>query len=1424
MPRPGTDQAGVAIVGMGVLLPGAATLGQFWHNLETGADTITEIPEHRRDPGFHGRPGTAPDRTHGRRGGFVGERLELDATGLGVLPAALPGTEPDQIAALAVASAAIDDLGGPGRLGDRERVGVVLGRGGYLSPGLRAFDQRVRTVREVTGVLADLAPSAGPELVAEVRRALLEPLGPFRPEAAAGLVPNLAASRVANRLDLGGPAYTVDAACASSLLAVDQAIGELARGRCDAVLAGGVHHTHDDTLWSLFTQLGALSPSQRISPFSRHADGMLIGEGTAIVVLKRLEDARRDGDRVYAVVCGSGTSSDGRAAGLLSPASAGQVRALRRAWRGADPARIGLVEAHGTATPAGDAAELATLAEVFGPAAGPRAVLGSVKSMIGHTLPTAGAAGLVKAALALHHGVLPPSLHCEEPNPLLAGTRFEVLAEARPWTGLPRVAAVNAFGFGGVNAHVVLTGADRSARRRARVEEPERVLRLAAASPRELLDRLEDRDGEPGAGPCRIAVAGPGERKLGLARRVVAEAARTGRPWHGAGDVWCSVDPLLPGGRTVFLYPGLEDTAEPRCDDVARRFGLDRPRWSAGTVLERAAAVTATGRVLGAALRRIAVRPDALAGHSVGEWTAMQEAGMYPGAPLSELLGRYWPDGFELPEVDYLVLGCPAARLAEALPAELVISHENAPRQTVVCGPPPAVAGFAESCRADGIVTRALSFRSGFHSPFLLAHLEPFARFVGELPLVAPSVPVWSATTARPYPADPDGVRELYLAHLLERVRFRQLAEQLHEAGFRAFVQVGAGQLGSFVADTLGQRPHLAVAAASTTRAGLAQLRRAAAALWAEGAEPDFAALEPERVRLNPGPGLLRLGDAARGLLDRPAPAALPVVSAGVPAVVPEGGPSVVSAGVPAVVPEGGPSVVSAGVPAVVPEGGPSVVSAGVPAALSEGGSPVLPAGVPAVVPEGGPLVVPAGVPAVVPAGGPPVVLEGGPAALPEGVPAAVVAEFTALLEEIRRAAAEVAAAAASGSTVEVSLEAMPHLRDHRFFRQREGWPDESDFRPVVPATALVGLACRAAERHAPGTRAIEVRDAVFSRWLIAEPARRVPVTTSRSGALVSVHIGAFARMDVRLGPGFPAAPEPFPPPGEEGPPPLAAAEVYRQREMFHGPAYQGLARIDALGARHIRGELVVPPAPGGLLDNVGQLLGCWLMAGESDGLLAFPRSIGRITWYGPEPGPGTRVGCLVRIRHLDPDLVEMDAELRHEGRVLARIGRWADVRFPCDRAAHRVHAFPERNLLSRRHEEGWVWVADRWPTVAARDLYAGMYLDAEERAAFEACETRRRGAWLLERIAVKDAVRARLDEPVFPAEIHVHEDGSVSGRHGRVLPELEVALARDGNVAAALALERAEGCPSITLRRDGPGAPISGHVVAWHVKDRSTS
>jgi acyl transferase domain-containing protein len=963
-----------AIVGIGAVFPGAGDAPAFWRNIVAGVDAITEVPPDRWDPGVYYRPGeTGDDRFYCRRGGFVDDLAEFDPAQFGIMPNAVHGIEPDQLLVLRAAAEAIADCG---TLPDRDRVGVIIGRGGYLTPGVARLDQRVRTAHQLTAVLRDLVPGLSEERIDAVRAAFRERLGSDGAEASIGLVPNFAASRLANRFDLRGPAYTVDAACASSLVAVDHAVSELTSGRCDAVLAGGVHTCHHPTLWSVFTQLRALSSGERIRPFDARADGTLLAEGTGAVLLKRLDDALAAGDRVYAVIRGVGVSSDGRATSMMNPVADGQELAMRRAWAaaGLDPAApdaLGLLEAHGTATPAGDQVELTTLERVFGPPSGAPIGLGTVKSMIGHAMPAAGIAGLIKAAFAVYHGVLPPTLNISEPHPVLARTRFEPVNSTRPWdNGGPRRAAVNAFGFGGINAHVILEappeagpawrpaapGPFRSAQPAAkpaagiageaiagpggrvgkrgvdipaevilRPAEPasergadipaEAILRLAAHSPRELAELLAAPDDvllgrageEPGDGPCRLAIVAPGARSLALARKVVAR----GTPWRGRSDLWFTPRPLLSGPEQVaFLFPGFEPEFAPRVEGVAEAFGLPVPRLrggghrggkpglnggrstgtglnggstgtgpgmnggsaaadprdgvveqalnggSTGTgpgmnggsaaadprdgVVEQALDVIAVSRLFAGALAGLGISPGVVAGHSLGEWTAMMVAGMYP--EIDAFIGSMRPGMVEVPDVVYAALGAPADRAAELARSAsgVVVSHDNCPHQSVVCGPAGPVGGLVERARAAGIMAQTLPFRTGFHSPMYAPFLAAARETLQRLEVRPGSVPIWSATSLAPFPRDPGQVRDLVLRHLVEPVRFRQLTELLHESGVRAFVQVGPGSLTGFAEDTLRDREHLTVATAVSQRDGLAQLRRAAAALWTDGLCPRF--------------------------------------------------------------------------------------------------------------------------------------------------------------------------------------------------------------------------------------------------------------------------------------------------------------------------------------------------------------------------------------------------------------------------------------------------------------------------------------------------------------------------------------------------------------------------------------------------------
>ncbi|MGH3777577.1 MAG: beta-ketoacyl synthase N-terminal-like domain-containing protein [Pseudonocardiaceae bacterium] len=1353
------EPVAVAIVGMAAVFPGAPDLATYWSNILAGVDAITDVPAARWDPSYYDPEAAASgrgDRLYCRRGGFV-SGVGFDPVRFGIMPVAVSGGEPDQLIALHVAAEALADAGGEDQLGDRSRAGVIVGRGGYLTPGLARLDQRIRTANQLVTTLRELLPDLDEARLDEVRTAFQARLGPDRPEAAIDLVPNLVASRVANRLDLAGPAYTVDAACASSLVAIDHAVAELTAGRCDVVLAGGVHHCHDVTLWSVFSQLGALSPSQRIRPFHRGADGLLIGEGTGMVVLKRLADA--GDDRVYAVIRGSGVASDGRASSLMSPRADGQVRAIERAWQsaGLDPTEsgaLGLLEAHGTATPAGDETELTSLTRVFGSTNGTDIGIGSVKSMIGHAMPAAGVAGLIKAALAVHHGVLPPTLHCEDPHPALAGSRFAPVTEARPWTTIgriPRRAAVDAFGFGGINAHAIVEQPPDTRRaRRARPSGPERLLLLAGAGVDELARQLQvpdagllDRDdasAPPVSGPCRLAIVAPTARRLALARRIVEQ----GKPWQGRDDVWFTAAPLHPEpapGRLAFVFPGLEQGFEPRTGDVADHFGLDQPKLGDTSVLgQHGLGVFTVGRLLDAALRELGVIPDLVAGHSVGEWNAMTTAGIYPRRAVEEFITSFDPAVLHVPGLLFAALGCGAEQATQVIDGleGVVVSHDNCPHQSIICGAETAVAPVLDRLQARGVASQVLPFRSGFHSPMLEPYLRRILETFADLPVRPPARPIWSATIVDRYPDDPDRIRDLAARHLLEPVRFGPLIRRLYEAGTRAFIQVGTGSLPGFVADTLAGLPHLAVTANTPRRSGLDQLRRVAAALWVEGWAPRFD----------------RLPCAARVRTPVHAEFSGPVVALDLGAPLVRLGNTVAAL--------------------TLPTGSPAprdVVSQ-----LSAAGHPVL-------------------------------------------------AEFDAALRDATAAASEVvgswgqptqpAAPRQASTTRTFSLETMPYLTDHCFYRQPDGWSEPADRYPVVPLTTVLELIADAARALVPGRTVVGIRDVRAQRWLAVTP----PVSVTTSATLdpdgnVAVVLDGYTRGTVLLADDYPAAPQlPDPPLAGQRPCEVTAKRLYQDRWMFHGRAFQGVAELGPVADDGIIGELVVGSAPGALLDNAGQLLGFWIMARTARDRLAFPSGIDQVRYYGSPPRPGERVRCVVRISSVSATDVVADLELRRaDGRLWARIERWRDRRFDTDEVTWPVFLFPERNLIAQRQPGGWFLVRDRWPDPATRELVMRRYLSAAERAEYQRRTPRAAQQWLLGRIAVKDAVRQWLWDagagPVFPIEVTVSNEASGRPRvAGPFVEAPEVSLAHTGSVAAALVGD--------------PGCPLGVGIDIEHIADR---
>ena len=1334
----------VAIVGIGAVFPGAGDAAAFWRNICSGVDAITQVPADRWDPDVYYRPGeTGYDRFYCRRGGFVDDLADFDPAQFGIMPAAVHGIEPDQLLVLRAAAEAIADCG---TLPDRERVGVIIGRGGYLTPVAAWLDQRVHTAHQLTAVLRDLVPGIGEERIDAVRAAFCERLGRDGTEASIGLVPNFAASRIANRFDLRGPAYTVDAACASSLVAVDHAVRELGSGRCDAVLAGGVHICHHPALWSVFTQLRALSPGEQIRPFDSRADGTLLAEGTGAVLLKRLADAVAANDRVYAVIRGVGVASDGRATSMMNPLADGQELAMRRAWdaAGLDPAApdaLGLLEAHGTATPVGDQVELATLARVFGPPGRESIGIGTVKSMIGHAMPAAGIAGLIKAALAVHHGIMPPTLNIEEPHPALALTRFEPVTTARPWEdGAPRRAAVSAFGFGGINAHVILEAVSAppyAAPGRRRPARPaagssasvpgEAILRLAAVSPRELADQLDAPDSEllgrageePGNEPCRLAIVAPGPRSLALARKVVSR----GTPWRGRSDLWFTPSPLLSGpGQVAFLFPGFEPEFAPRIEGVAETFGLPAPRLHGANtgadprdgVVEQALDVIAVSRLFAGALTELGVAPGMLAGHSLGEWTAMMVAGMYP--EIDEFMASMRPGMVEVPDVVYAALGASADRAAELADgrADVVVSHDNCPHQSVVCGPARLVADVVQRAQAAGILAQTLPFRTGFHSPMYAPYLAAARETLRRLEVRPPSVPIWSATSLAAFPREPDQVRDLVLRHLVEPVRFRQLTGLLHESGVRAFVQVGPGSLTGFAEDTLRDRDHLTVATAVPQRDGLAQLRRAAAALWADGLSPHFD----------------RLGPSASHTAASHAAASHAAAS--------HAGGRTARGSVRLRL--GSPLVRLAG------QVEPITAAAGLDLPVT---NPVL-AELSALMAE-----------TAATAGGVAEALTRPPGSRSGNGTADVRPENHAADDTRPRRADEVT------TTREFSLLTMPDIWDHCLLPQAEGWPEDSDRFPVVPMTTLLEVMADAALAVAPGRVVTGFEQVTAARWLTVAPATTARVHAARDGeARVRVSIEGYAHGHVLLSGAYPAPPSPAPAPRHrERPAPITAAELYAERWMFHGPRFAGVCDIASIADDGITGTVLSMPARGALLDSAGQLIGHWMQVSRSTDQTVLPTGIRAVRLYGPQPPAGDRLQVAAWIREVTGTEMRADAELRTaDGRVWCGIKGWTTRRFATDDASWRVKFGPERSTLSRPCPGGWNVLWERWPDTASRELTMRSYLNAAERAAYSRLNPRQQRQWLLGTIAVKDSVRRWLWDrgagPIYPAEITVADTG----------------------------------------------------------------
>jgi acyl transferase domain-containing protein len=1445
---------------MACIVPGADSLAQFWQNIVAKVDCVTDPPA-----GWTPDPASAPEGRlseplYTTKGGYLGDRCRFDPLQYGVMPAGVEGAEPDQFLALRCAFEAVADAGIPDLPLNREKTGVFLGRGIYFNRGTLAWVQHGMVIDQVIALLRQIEPGRTDAEMALLRAELKRNLPPFCGETVPGLVPCATTGRIANRLNLKGPTYYLDAACASSLIALEHGMRELRTGRCDAVLAGGVQVTTSPLIHQLFCHIEALSRTGQIAPFSATANGTILGEGCGMVLLKRRRDAERDGHRIYAILKAVGVSSDGRGAGLLAPCTEGQQLALRRAYEeaGFSPQSVALMEAHGTGIPQGDRTEMESLKACFGARQDgwPSVALGSVKSMIGHLVPASAIAAIIKTALALYHRVLPPTLHAEEVNPDvgLAQSPFYLSTQTRPWIHgdrtTPRRAGINAFGFGGINAHAILEEhvvADEMAQPRLETDWPVELLVLSAATPEALGAKAQALAGWlSGANGARLldvaaaCAAEEGLSRLGIvakdkddlqtkllhAARLLEQPQRD-RIQDRGGIFWYR-QPLAQAGRVAFVFPG-EGAQYPNMladlcrhfPEVRREFDLTDaafrragsqplsrlvfppPEMAAQAEAEQfgylggLSLVSAAERALMALLRRLEVLPDAIVGHSNGEFGALQAAGAFGGLDDEDELIRCIvcasTTAYKLaqpgliPSVVMTAVGGadPVAieRVVASSGGRLAVAIDNCPRQVVLAGDEDASATALQALRGHGGLCERLPWRQCYHTPAFAPACGVIDEFFEAVNLGLPKVEMWSCTTATRYPSDLAAVRDLAVRQLQCRLRFRETIEAMYLAGVRLFVEVGPrGNLSGFVADALGKRPHAAVPLDVIRRHGVEQLCQALAMLAAHGVRVKLSELYPQR-----SPRPLDLTAAPP-----PAPIPAPPLNQLLPQLRLRD------------------SVVAKLRDSTPPSPRLESGNGDVPGRLSDSLSPRRSNGKAAS--SNGSI--------------PPAPRQTSPSIPGAAVQSRVLAEFQQTMRVFletqervtvarfaRKPAADAPAlVGAPGSPfltrvltqeaerviAECDIDPSCHrfLADHAFFGRGLSIRDpQLHGLPTMPLAATLELMAEAALLLRPGLGVCAVGDVRTLRWLTFETGARTvrveaaldtPTTVKaivsqldqdEPGAPIATAVFELTAQDEDLGPpevlDHARTPFSFPP-----------EEVYRF--LFHGPAFQGIEVMEACDPHGTRCVLREPDSalidpgrrglalPVALLDLCGQVAGMVLRAVATDEVvtLSFPNSIERVE-FRPQRQAQARLTAISRVQLTDSHLLSDVEMTTQDGQVVLRaLGRSEELaRLPADLYSYRNS--PRQVHMSRLLGPLFLDVPEVEHcticiigNVGSKSLVnrlwaqslAHQILSTSERKALHdlGLPPVQAAAWLAGRVVLKDAVRVRCRLDVAMADVEI--------------------------------------------------------------------
>ncbi len=777
----------VAIVGMGCIFPDALNINQFWSNVTDKKYSITEIPESRWSTELYfNEDKTAPNKSYSKIGSFITD-YEFASIKYRIPPKIAERMDEVQKWAIDAAKQALDDAGiptdGKSRLPVSVIVGNSLGGENQRTTNKGLFVPEFLKEMKKNEVFQELSKEKQKVMIKQLEVFYTEKYPPVTEDSMPGELSNVISGRIANVFNLTGKSMTTDAACASSIAAIDTAVNSLLSREFDVALSGGADRSMDISTYIKFSKIGALSATGT-RPFDEKADGFVMGEGAGFVVLKRLEDAIKDGNKIYAVIASIGSSSDGKGKAITAPNPEGQKQAIQMAMRKAhiNTNEVDYIEAHGTSTIVGDAVELKVLEEVFENRKREQKIaVSSIKSQIGHLKSAAGIASIIKTSLSLHHKILPPSVNVEKLNPKInwKESRLKVITETEDWNLSNNEvgrAGVSAFGFGGTNYHAILEEFN-----------PEKI--LYEEKPKHISSVLQEDDTVQEQISLQSILpklcymfTGQGSQYLGMAKQLYENSDIVKRFFEKAEKIWYN----------YYTYSFKEIVfGSEKLSVESNKKRLTDTKFTQPTIFVVDVAIANL-------LAEEGIEPDIVAGHSLGEYAALVIAGVLS---FEDGLRAVIERGRSMSRAGNSVPGAMVAILApidkvteivkEVKNNYVTVANYNSKNQTVVSGEIEGIEQILEISKKKGITAKRLNVSTAFHSKIVKSVEEEMEKVLARIEFKNPRIPVYSNATGKAYPSEPEQMRNLLVEQVSSSVLWVDEIQNIYNAGARYYVEIG---------------------------------------------------------------------------------------------------------------------------------------------------------------------------------------------------------------------------------------------------------------------------------------------------------------------------------------------------------------------------------------------------------------------------------------------------------------------------------------------------------------------------------------------------------------------------------------------------------------------------------------------------------